>query len=83
MTIFLFSSLFMSLQGLDMETTITATLAMMSNTGASFGEAASLGNFSMFHPVFKLYLSGLMIIGRLELFTIIILFTRNFWGRDR
>ena len=83
MMIFLMSSFLMSFQGLDMETTITATLAMLSNTGAAFGEAAALGNFSMFHPLIKIYLSALMIIGRLELFTIIILFTRNFWGRDR
>ena len=83
MMIFLMSSLLMSFQGLDMETTITATLAMLSNTGAAFGEAAALGNFSMFHPLIKIYLSALMIVGRLELFTIIILFTRNFWGRDR
>lgn len=83
MMIFLLSCFIVSLQGLDMETTVTTTLAMISNTGAGFGEAASLGNFSMFHPALKLYLSALMIVGRLELFTIIILFTRNFWGRDR
>lgn len=83
MLLFLMSSFLLSFQGLDMETTITATLAMLSNTGAAFGETAALGNFSMFHPLLKIYLSGLMIIGRLELFTIIILFTRNFWGRDR
>lgn len=83
MMIFLLSSFIMSFQGLDMETTTTAALAMLSNTGASFGEAASLGNFAMFHPALKLYLSALMIVGRLELFTIIILFTRNFWGKDR
>lgn len=83
MLIFLFSSFLLSFQGLDMETTLTATLAMLSNTGAAFGDAAALGNFSMFHPLLKIYLSGLMVVGRLELFTIIILFTRNFWGRDR
>lgn len=83
MLIFLLSSLIVSLQGTDMETTVAATLTMMSNTGASFGETAATGNFSMFHPAIKLYLSALMIVGRLELFTIIILFTRNFWGRDR
>ncbi|MDO4544930.1 MAG: TrkH family potassium uptake protein [Bacillota bacterium] len=83
MGLFLLSSFILSFQGLDLETTLTATLAMMSNTGAAFGETASLGNFSLFHPLLKLYLSGLMIVGRLELFTIIILFTRNFWGKDR
>ena len=79
----LFSCFVLSFQGLDLETTITSALSMLSNTGAGFGEAGSLGNYSMFHPLLKLYLSGLMIVGRLELFTIIILFTRNFWGRDR
>ena len=83
MMIFLFSGFILSFQGLDMETTFTTALAMLSNTGAAFGEAASIGNFSIYHPLLKLYLSGLMIVGRLELFTIIVLFTRNFWGRDR
>lgn len=83
MFIFLLSSFILSMQGLDFETTITATLGMLSNTGAAFGQSATIGNFSMFHPLLKLYLSGLMIIGRLELFPIIVLFTRNFWGKDR
>ena len=80
--LFLFSGFILSFQGTDMETNFTSTLCMLSNTGASFGYGASLGNFSFFHPALKLYLSALMIIGRLELFTIIILFTRNFWSRN-
>lgn len=83
MLIFLISSFILSFQGLDFETTLTSALAMMSNTGSAFGATASLGNFSIFHPVLKLFLSALMIVGRLELFTIIVLFTRNFWGKDR
>ena len=55
---------------------------MLSNTGAAFGDAAAAGNFSMFHPLLKLYLSGLMIMGRLELFTIMILFSKSFWSRN-
>ena len=81
--VFLVSSFILSFQGLDLETTISAALAMLSNTGATFGETAAAGNFSMFHPVLKLYLSALMIVGRLELFPVIVLFTRNFWGKDR
>ena len=80
--LFLFSGLVLSLQGMDMETSFTSTLCMLSNTGATFGYGASLGHFSFFHPALKIYLSALMIIGRLELFTIIILFTRNFWSRN-
>ncbi len=81
MSILLLSALVISLQGVDMETSITAALCMLSNTGAGFGSVASLGHFALFHPALKLYLSALMIVGRLELFTIIILFTRNFWGK--
>lgn len=82
MGLFLFSGLVLSLQGCDMETSFTSALCMLSNTGATFGYGASLGNFSFFHPILKYYLGALMIVGRLELFTIIILFTRNFWGRN-
>ncbi len=77
--ILLLSTLILSIQGLDLETSLTSSLGLLSNTGAAFGEAASLGHFSFFHPAIKLWLGFLMIVGRLELFTIIILFTRNFW----
>lgn len=83
MLIFLLSSFILSFQGLDLESSITTALAMLSNTGSGFGEPALCGDFSAFHPILKLYLSALMIVGRLELFPIIVLFTRNFWGRDR
>ena len=83
MLTFLLSSFILSFQGLDLESSITTALAMLSNTGATFGEPAIAGNFSAFNPALKLYLSALMIVGRLELFPIIVLFTRNFWGRDR
>ena len=82
MAILLGSSLVLSLQGFDMETSITSVLCMLSNTGATFGYGAAIGNFSFFHPLLKVYLALVMIIGRLELFTIIILFTRTFWGRN-
>ena len=83
MLLLITSCFVLSFQGIDLETSVTAALAMISNTGAAFGETASLGNFAYFHPVLRIYLSGLMIIGRLELFTVIILFTRNFWGKER
>lgn len=82
MMVLLVSIFILSFQGFSLDTTFTAALAMLSNTGAAFGEAAAVGNFSMFHPLLKLYLSGLMIMGRLELFTIMILFSRTFWSKN-
>lgn len=83
MLTFLLSSFILSFQGLDLESSLSTSLAMLSNTGTAFGDPAAVGNFSAFHPLLKLYLSALMIVGRLELFPIIVIFTRNFWGRDR
>jgi trk system potassium uptake protein TrkH len=83
MFVFLFSTVILSLQGLDMSSTATAALAMLSNTGIGFGETTSVGDFSCFNPALKLYLCALMVVGRLEMFPIIILFTKNFWGKDR
>ena len=56
---------------------------VLSNTGTAVTHAVATGNFSFYGPGLKLYLCALMITGRLELFTVIILFTRNFWGRNR
>lgn len=81
--VFLIGSLLLSLQNLDMETTLSTTLAMLSNTGIGLGDGACIGNYSMFSNWLKPVLCLLMIIGRLEMFPIIVLFTRNFWGKDR
>lgn len=83
MMVFLAGSLVLSLQNLDMQTTISTSLAMLSNTGIGFGEGISSGNYSMFSDPIKAFMCLMMIIGRLELFSIIVLFTRNFWGSDR
>ncbi len=83
MGLLLFSCLVLSLQNLDLETTISTALAMLSNAGIAFGEIGATSNYAVFNDPLKLYLSLLMIMGRLELFTIVILFTRSFWGRDR
>lgn len=81
--ILLFSFLVLSTQGLDLQTTFSSALALLSNTGMVIGPTESVVDFSVFHPVLRLYLSGLMIIGRLEMFPIIILLTRHFWGKAR
>lgn len=81
--VFLLGALVLSLQNLDMKTTLSTSLAMLSNIGIGFGEGVCTGNYSMFSAPLKAFMSLLMVIGRLELFPIIVLFTSNFWGRDR
>ena len=81
--VFLIGSLLLALQNLDLETTLSTTLAMLSNTGIGLGEGANIGNYSMYSNGLKPVMCLLMIIGRLEMFPIIVLFTKNFWGKDR
>lgn len=81
--VFFIGSLILALQNLDLEITLSTTLAMLSNTGICIGDGVCIGNYSMFSNPFKPVMCLLMIIGRLELFPIIVLFTKNFWGRDR
>jgi trk system potassium uptake protein TrkH len=47
--------------------------------GPAIGEVGPVDNFAFFSPQAKITLSFLMLLGRLELFTILILFTPFFW----
>ena len=83
LTVLLFGTLFSSLQGFDFITNLSAALSMLSNTGIAFGEVGPAGNFSMFAEPLQLVLALLMIIGRLEIFTLLVLMTPSFWRPDK
>jgi len=80
---FLIFSLVLSLQGLDLETTLSATASLMSTTGIGFGDIGAAGNYSVFCPALRLFMSLIMLVGRLELFTIFLLFFPSFWNPNR
>lgn len=80
--VFIFSALVFSLENLDMETTLSTALACITNNGTGFGSIAG-GNFSILSCFGKLYSAILMLAGRLEIYAIIILFSRSFWNSDR
>ncbi len=79
MTIFAFGTLLMSFIGLDFETAIGSVIATLGNIGPGIGDVGPVCNYSNI-PVFgKWFLSFLMLLGRLELFTILILLSPAFW----
>lgn len=80
--IFGFGSMVMSFTGLDFETAIGATATSIGNVGPAIGGVCPVCNFSGITPFGKLFLSLLMLIGRLEIFTVLILFTPFFWKRN-
>lgn len=75
------TALILSAQGDDMETSMTTALALLSNTGTAVIHGMTTNEFAIYHPLIKIYMSLIMIAGRLELFTVIILFTRGFWTK--
>ncbi|MGP1577406.1 MAG: TrkH family potassium uptake protein [Treponema sp.] len=67
--------------GSDLLTSFTAALTLVGNIGASFGQVGSGGDFSFFPQWAKIFFSLSMLAGRLELYTIILLFIPAFWKR--
>lgn len=78
--IFFLGTLILSLENYDLITAAASTLACLSNVGPGFALTGPMYNFSFFSDWAKIFLGFLMIIGRLELFTILILFTPSFWN---
>jgi trk system potassium uptake protein TrkH len=82
--IVLVSCFVLSFENLDDGTTLGTVMAMISNTGLvmgpSIGFSDTLAGFSQFS---YLYMSLLMLAGRLELFTVILLLTPSFWRETR
>ena len=77
------SCIILGFNNLDLETTITTVLGLFTTTGLSLGMSGSSGFFGMFSPMSMYFMSLLMIAGRLEIYTILIMFTKSFWLTNR
>ena len=75
------SCVLVSLDNADWETTVTAVITTFNNIGPGFGAVGTVGNFSAFSPFTKIVLSADMLIGRLEIFPIVLLFSRRTWRK--
>ncbi len=75
------SVLLLSIIGMEVSEAIGGVLTCIGNVGPGFGDQGPAGSFSGV-PVFaKWYLSFLMLLGRLELFTLLLMCTPAFWKR--
>ena len=78
--IFFIITAMLSLSGLDFTTSISGAATSISNVGPGLGELIGPnGNFSQLPDFSKWVLSFGMILGRLELFAILVLFLPSFW----
>ena len=80
--IFFIIAALLSLSGLDFTTSISGAATSISNVGPGLGELIGPnGNFSQLPDFSKWVLSCGMILGRLELFAILVLFLPSFWQK--
>jgi trk system potassium uptake protein TrkH len=77
--LFISGSLLVTLTGVDFLTSIGAVATSLGNVGPGIGEVGPVNNFAEMPEVSKWILSFLMLLGRLELFTILIIFSPYFW----
>jgi len=77
--LFMIGSLFMTVLGMDFISAMSATATSIGNVGPGLGTVGPIYNFSEVPLVAKFTLPFFMILGRLELFTILILFAPYFW----
>ncbi|HCX23500.1 MAG: potassium transporter [Flammeovirgaceae bacterium] len=77
--IFCFGSMLMAIFGADFDTAIGSVATCLGNIGPGIGEVGPVDNFAGISAPGKWLLSFLMLLGRLELFTVLMLFTPYFW----
>ncbi len=77
--IFLIGSLSLVLIGIDGKTAGGSVATCMAGIGPGLGTVGPVSNFAHLPDMGKIILSFLMVVGRLEIYTVIVLFSGNFW----
>ena len=77
--VFLLATLVLLLQGLDFETSISSVLACLNNLGPGLGDVAL--HYGSIASISKGVLIFIMLLGRLEIFTLLVIFTTFFWKK--
>ena len=75
--------LIISLEPFDFETAITAVVACFNNIGPGYSLVGPMGSYSEFSDLSKIVLSFAMLLGRLEIFPLIIAFIPSTWTRKK
>ncbi len=65
----------------DIETGLSAVFACLFNIGPGLGQVGPMENFAFLHSATKIGLSVLMLLGRLELYALLVLFAPSLWKK--
>ncbi len=77
--IFVFTAMVLSMTGLDVTTALTASASAIGNIGPGLGSIGPTDNWGHLSDFAKWLTSFCMLLGRLEIFTVVVLFSRSFW----
>lgn len=75
----LFGGLLLNAMEMDLLSAMGASLTAWANVGPGFNTVGAMDNFAHVPDFGKIVLGSLMIVGRLEIFTILVLFSARFW----
>ena len=81
LALLLLTTLIVSSAGQSLITSFSTALATLGNIGPGFGLIGPTGNYSQFPDALKWYLGLTMLLGRLEIYTVLVLFIPRFWRR--
>lgn len=73
------TTLVVATAGCDIVTSFSTALVTLGNIGPGFGKIGPTVNYAFYPDYIKWFLSFIMALGRLELYTVLVLFTRRFW----
>ena len=79
--LFLFGAAIMTVVGLDFSSAIGASIATIGNIGPAIGAVGPVESYAFIPPVGKWILCLFMLLGRLEIFTVLLLLSPSFWKK--
>ena len=72
----------MAFENINLLDCFTSTISLLGNVGPCFGSIGTSGIFADFSAFTKVFMSFVMIAGRLEIYTLLVLLTPGFWRAD-
>ena len=79
LSFFVLTSLVLTALNYDFTSSLGAAASAIGNVGPAFGSFGPTDNYALLHPIGKWMMTFCMLLGRLEIFTIMVLFSRTFW----
>ncbi len=73
----------LAIDGCDILTSVSGSAACLGNVGPALGDLGPSSTYAMLSAPTKIIMSAAMIAGRLELYTIFVLFSRRYWNPHR